>query len=92
MKSDQQNQLSNYDKHVPIGQACSHYFPRWRLEERPEQQRVMDWSRFLMLTSAPWLVDIEKKGQNMLEIATPKGLDLDMLDLFSSTCVFASGF
>ena len=71
--------ITSYD--VPIGQACSHYFPRWRLEQRPEQQRVMDWSRFLMLTSAPWLVDMKKKH---LGICNPNGLALDRLNLFSS--------
>ena len=82
------SKTSRYNKNVPIGQACSHYFPRWRVEQRPEKQRVMDWSRFLMLTSAPWLVDIKNTSWNL----QPQRIALDMLNLFSSICVFTRGF
>lgn len=37
----------------PGRQACSHYFPKWRVEGRPENARKKDWASFLMLTSVP---------------------------------------
>eukprot|EP00435_Cladocopium_sp_Y103_P022255 s361_g5.t1 len=57
--------------------ACSHYFPRWRVEQRPEQQRVMDWSRFLMLTS----------GDNSTTVITVRGT-FDFLDVLQDVALW----
>ncbi|CAL1144676.1 unnamed protein product [Cladocopium goreaui] len=57
--------------------ACSHYFPRWRVEQRPEKQRVMDWSRFLMLTSE----------DNSTTVITVRGT-LDFLDVLQDVALW----
>ena len=40
-----------YEPSHRVHQALAHYFPSWRIEERPEDARYIDWVRFLMFTS-----------------------------------------
>ena len=40
-----------YEMPQRVVEACSHYFPKWRVEGRPENARKKDWASFLMLTS-----------------------------------------
>lgn len=67
----------SYEAPLRAEEACSHYFPRWRVEQRPEKQRVMDWSRFLMLTSE----------DNSTTVITVRGT-LDFLDVLQDVALW----
>eukprot|EP00913_Durusdinium_trenchii_P029566 g27713.t1 len=40
-----------YEPSSRVREGLRHYFPKWRLETKPESARYIDWVRFLMLTS-----------------------------------------
>ena len=40
-----------YEPSARVEAGLAHYFPSWRIEERPEGARYIDWVRFLMFTS-----------------------------------------